>query len=135
MMARSNMHMIHHISFSVSDLERSSRFYDAITAALGFRQVYSSEKFIGYGIEDKEDKFAIVAKTPNVTPPSPGFHLAFSASSRAAVQMFYQAATENGGEDNGGPGLRPHYGPNYYAAFVVDPDGYRIEAVYNGKAD
>jgi len=63
--------------------------------------------------------------------PGEGFHLAFTASDRAAVDAFHAAALRHGGADNGPPGLRPHYGPGYYAAFVIDPDGYRIEAVIN----
>jgi catechol 2,3-dioxygenase-like lactoylglutathione lyase family enzyme len=62
-----------------------------------------------------------------------GFHIAFVARSREAVDAFYQAAMKHGGKDNGGSGLNPEYGKNYYAAFVFDPDGYRIEAVINGR--
>jgi predicted lactoylglutathione lyase len=64
-------------------------------------------------------------------PPGLGFHLALAAPSRLAVASFHNAALEHGGIDNGGPGPRPDYGPNYYAAFVVDPDGHHLEAVYN----
>ena len=65
-----------------------------------------------------------------MTPPGPGFHLAFDAPSRSAVDAFHAAGVENGGVDLGAPGLRPHYGENYYAAFVADPDGYKLEAVF-----
>ncbi|WP_369819207.1 hypothetical protein [Pelomonas sp. Root1444] len=68
-------------------------------------------------------------------PPGAGFHIAFSASSRKAVDQFHAAALAHGGIDNGAPGLRKHYGPNYYAAFVVDPEGHRIEAVINRACD
>jgi catechol 2,3-dioxygenase-like lactoylglutathione lyase family enzyme len=66
--------------------------------------------------------------------PGPGFHIAFAAPDRAAVDAFHQAALAAGGIDNGGPGLRLHYGPTYYAAFVIDPDGHRIEAVFKAPA-
>jgi len=66
-----------------------------------------------------------------VTPPGPGFHLAFRAPSRAAVDRFHAAALAAGGASDGAPGPRPDYGPTYYAAFVIDPDGHKLEAVYN----
>lgn len=77
------------------------------------------------------DKFAIKSRPERQRAPSPGFHLAFAAPSRNAVARFHQAALDHGGLDNGAPGLRPHYGADYYAAFVVDPDGHHIEAVFN----
>jgi catechol 2,3-dioxygenase-like lactoylglutathione lyase family enzyme len=123
------MNMLHHLSFSVSDLKRSAIFYDATLGSLGYRRVCEAKSFIGYGVEENKDKFAIAAKESQITPPSAGFHLAFSAPSRDAVNVFYALALKNGGRDNGAPGLRPQYGPTYYAAFVFDPDGYRIEAV------
>ncbi|MDH6202095.1 catechol 2,3-dioxygenase-like lactoylglutathione lyase family enzyme [Rhizobium leguminosarum] len=77
------------------------------------------------------DKLAIKHRPDGQCPPSPGFHLAFAAPSRQAVDQFYAAAIAQGGSDNGRPGLRPHYGEHYYAAFVMDPDGYALEAVFN----
>jgi catechol 2,3-dioxygenase-like lactoylglutathione lyase family enzyme len=123
--------MLHHISFSVSDLNRSARFYKAVLEPLGYRCVDSTDTFVGYGLEDNKDLFAIKFRGKEITPPSIGFHLAFSAPNRESVDKFYKAALENGGKDNGSPGLRPQYGENYYAAFVIDPDGYQIEAVIN----
>lgn len=125
----SNMHMLHHISFSVSDIGISGKLYDSCLFPLGYRRVCSDDTFVGYGVNDGEDKFAISKITSNVNPPSPGFHLAFAAPDRKAVDLFYKAAIENGATDNGAPGLRPHYGEHYYAAFVIDRDGYHIEAV------
>jgi catechol 2,3-dioxygenase-like lactoylglutathione lyase family enzyme len=87
---------------------------------------------VGYGRDKGEDKFAIKA-AGDVQAPSPGFHVAFEAPSRQAVDEFYRAALEHGGSGNGAPGLRLQYGPNYYAAFVRDPDGYRIEAVISAR--
>ncbi|MBI2750510.1 MAG: VOC family protein [Burkholderiales bacterium] len=122
--------MLHHLSFEVSNLERAAAFYDAALAALSYVRVWTDSTAIGYGEPGGEDKFAIKLQ-PNVVAPGPAFHVAFAAPSRAAVDRFYAVALQCGGSDNGAPGLRPHYGPNYYAAFVIDPDGYRIEAVIN----
>ncbi len=123
--------MLHHMSFSVSDLTRSSRFNDALLGPLGYRRVCADSDFVGYGMEDNKDKFAIKARTQDVVSPSAGFHLAFAATDRDAVAESYRAAMAKGGEDNGEPGLRPDFGPNYYAAFLTDPDGYEVEVVIN----
>jgi len=123
--------MLHHVSFAVADLQRSAAFYDAALSTLGYVRVWTDETAIGYGPPGGGDKFAIKVRGPATVVPGPGFHLAFSAPGREAVAAFYRAALAHGGRDNGAPGLRPHYGPDYYAAFVFDPDGYRIEAVLN----
>ena len=124
--------MLHHISLPVADLERSARLYDKVLAALGYRRVFSSKNFVGYGVEEGKDKFAIVA-SQNAISAGPGFHLALAAPSREAVDQFHQIALELGAVNNGTPGLREHYGPHYYAAFIIDPDGHRIEAVINSE--
>ena len=121
--------MLHHVSLGVSNLERSAGFYDAALAALGFVRVWTDRTAIGYGREGGGDKLAIKLQAHPVVAPGPGFHLAFAAPSREAVDRFHREALGHGGSDNGAPGLRPHYGPAYYAAFVVDPDGHRLEAV------
>ncbi len=121
--------MLGHISFGVSDLARSARFYDRAMEALGYARVYTGEHAIGYGLPGSDQDQLLIAVRPGpVRPPSDGFHLAFAAPSRDAVDRFHAAAVEAGGTDNGPPGLRPQYGPDYYAAFVIDPDGYRLEA-------
>jgi catechol 2,3-dioxygenase-like lactoylglutathione lyase family enzyme len=122
--------MLHHISLGVSDLARSAAFYDAVLAPLGYVRVWTDETAIGYGVAGGGDKLAIKLRDGAVAP-GPGFHLALAAPDRASVDRFHEAALRHGGRDNGAPGLRPQYGPGYYAAFVVDPDGYRIEAVVN----
>lgn len=122
--------MLHHISFAVTDLARSIAFYDAVLATLGYRRVWTTQTAAGYGVEDDNDLFAIKQRDV-VQPPPSGFHLAFAAPARAAVDAFHAAALEHGAEDLGAAGLRPHYGESYYAAFVYDPDGYWIEAVIN----
>ena len=122
--------MLHHLSLGVTDLARAGAFYDAALGALGYRRVFQDETAIGYGLEDGKDKFCLKAR-PGARPPGPGFHLAFAASSRDAVDRFHAAALATGGSDNGPPGPRPGYGKHYYAAFVVDPDGHHVEAVIN----
>jgi catechol 2,3-dioxygenase-like lactoylglutathione lyase family enzyme len=129
--------MLHHVSLGVADIEQSGKFYDAALAPLGYGRVWEdirpgeADQAIGYGVPGGGDKLAIKHRPDGAQPPGPGFHLAFAASSRPAVALFHNAALAHGGIDNGGPGLRPDYGPNYYAAFVVDPDGHHLEAVSN----
>lgn len=126
--------MLHHASFGVSDIDASPTFYDAIFLPLGYSRVWedlipgSDNQAIGYGPPKSGDKFAIKLRAGTISGGS-GHHLAFAAASREAVDGFHLAALEHGGVDNGRPGLRPHYGPHYYAAFVIDPDGNHIEAV------
>jgi catechol 2,3-dioxygenase-like lactoylglutathione lyase family enzyme len=123
--------MLHHVSFGVSDLERSAAFYDAALAALGYVRVWADSSAVGYGLAEGQDLFAVKLRAGDATAPGAGFHLAFAAPSREAVARFHAEALAHGGVDNGAPGLRPAYGPNYFAAFVIDPDGFRIEAVIN----
>lgn len=122
--------MLHHISLGVTDLQRAARFYDAALAPLGYVRVWADGTAVGYGDPGGEDKLAIKLRA-GAHPGGEGFHLALAAPSREAVAGFHRAALANGGTDNGAPGLRPHYGPKYFAAFVVDPDGHPIEAVIN----
>lgn len=129
--------MLHHLSFGVSEIHRSATFYDAVLATLGYMRVWDDIRdddpdcAVGYGLLGGDDKFAIKLRANAQVAPGPGFHLAFAAPNRAAVRAFHAAALLHGGADNGPPGLRPDYGPYYYAAFVIDPDGYRIEAIFN----
>lgn len=129
--------MLHHASLGVSDIERAAAFYDAAPAALGYIRVWDdirpgeAGQAIGYGLSGGGDKLAIKHRPDGQRPPGPGFHLAFAAPSRQAVDQFHAAAIAYGGSDNGGPGLRAHYGEHYYAAFVMDPDGHALEAVCN----
>ncbi len=123
--------MLDHIGFSVSDFDRSVAFYTAALAPLSLRLVMSVTREqtgagaqAGFGAEGKP-LFWIGDGKAVVT----GLHVAFAARSRAEVDAFYAAAISTGGRDNGPPGLRLHYHRNYYAAFVLDPDGNNIEAV------
>ncbi|NRQ42127.1 VOC family protein [Rheinheimera sp. YQF-2] len=132
--------MLHHISFGVTNLRRATDFYDAALEPLGYVRVWTDfegdedTQAVGYGKPGGGDKLALKQHQNASVAPGPGFHLAFSAPSRESVDRFYDAAIRNGGKDNGAPGLRPDYGPNYYAAYVVDPEGFRIEAVINTAA-
>ena len=121
--------MIGHLSFGVADLDRATVFYDAALGALGFARVWTSDHGVGYGLEAGKDKLALFPRRDSA-PPGPGFHLAFDADSPGAVDRFHAAALAAGGACAGPPGLRPHYGAAYYAAFVIDPDGHKLEAVH-----
>jgi len=129
--------MLHHVSFGVADIERAYAFYDAVLAPLGYVRAWSdlrpgeAGQGVGYGVPGGGDKLALKLMPGPHRPPGPGFHLALAAPSRASVDGFHCEALRHGGRDNGEPGLRLRYGPNYYAAFVIDPDGYNIEAVFN----
>jgi catechol 2,3-dioxygenase-like lactoylglutathione lyase family enzyme len=135
------MQMLHHLSLAVVDLARSASFYDAALAPLGYVRAWThetadgyKEAAVGYGLPGADDEFAIRVRHEGVVVPSEGFHIAFSAPSREAVTAFYRAALEQGGRDNGGVGFHPEHGSDYFAAFVFDPDGHRIEAVVTEKA-
>lgn len=129
--------MLHHISLGVADIERSAVFYEAVLAPLGYVEVWEDlrpgeeDQAVGYGLPGGGDKLALKHRPLGQRAPGPGFHLAFAAPSRQAVADFHAAALRHGGRDDGAPGLRPDYDPDYYAAFVVDPDGHPIEAVFN----
>lgn len=125
--------MLDHLSFGVRELTRAIAFYDAALAPLGVARVWTKETAVGYGPPGGDDKLALkLTRAPKV--PGEGFHLAFTAKERAAVDAFHHAALRAGGVDVGAPGLRPQYGPGYYAAFVDDPDGHRLEAVFHEEA-
>jgi catechol 2,3-dioxygenase-like lactoylglutathione lyase family enzyme len=123
--------MLSHISLGVGDLAEAGNFYDPVMAALGLVRVWSHESGIGYGPAGGQDGLALFP-VADPHPPGPGFHLAFAAPDRASVDAFHAAALAGGGRDQGAPGLRPHYGADYYAAFVLDPEGHRLEAVCQG---
>jgi catechol 2,3-dioxygenase-like lactoylglutathione lyase family enzyme len=121
--------MIDHVSLGVSDLGRAGAFYDAVLAPLGYVRLFAN-RGIGYGVAGaKDEAFAILAEGERAKAPGAGCHLAFAAPSRGAVDAFHAAALAMGATDEGAPGPRPHYGAGYYAAFVRDLDGHRLEAV------
>lgn len=120
--------MLDHISLGVTDLHRATVFYDALFRPLGFVRVWSSETSVGYGMAGSDDRFALKAR-PGAASPGAGFHLAFVARSREGVIEAHRAALLSGGASDGEPGLRPQYGPGYFAAFLRDPDGHAVEVV------
>ena len=123
--------MFDHVSIGVADIARSKKFYDAALKPLGFSLLSDGESSLGYG--DKGVQLWLGATTkPVKADPDSGLHFCFAAKDRAAVDAFHAAALNAGGRDNGKPGVRADYGPKYYAAFAIDPDGYRVEA-YCGK--
>ncbi|MGI8567700.1 MAG: VOC family protein [Methylocella sp.] len=124
--------MIDHVSIGVRDIARARAFYDAVLQPIGYSCLSSSETSLGYGKESVG--FWISGSTsPVPADPHSGLHFCFIGQTRKSVDSFYKAAMAHGGSDNGKPGLRADYGASYYAAFVIDPDGYRIEA-YCDKA-
>jgi len=123
--------MIDHTGITASDFDKSKAFYSAALQPIGYAllmefpaSVTGSTDVAGFGEAPKPDFW--LSRGPATTPP---IHLAFRVASRAMVDAFYQAALGAGGVDNGPPGIRAHYHPHYYGAFVRDPDGHNIEAV------
>jgi catechol 2,3-dioxygenase-like lactoylglutathione lyase family enzyme len=123
--------MLDHVSLSVADMERAKRFYSAVLATLGMEMVgevtaaqSGSVAYAGFGIGRKGQLW--IAEDG---PQTPSAHICFRAPSRQAVRDFHAAGLANGGTDNGAPGIREIYHPEYYAAFVRDPEGHNIEAV------
>ncbi len=120
--------VLDHVTLKVADYRRAEAFYDAALAPLGLTRVFGDgETFAGYG-----------ADRPFFWIGSDGrsgyAHVAFATADRAAVEAFHAAALAAGATDNGAPGLRPHYHPTYFGAFVLDPDGHNIEAVCHAPA-
>ena len=125
--------MLDHLSFGVLDLARAGELYDAVLAPLGYVRLFANARGIGWGVPGARDEaFAVLASGAETAPPGLGCHVAFTAPSREAVAAFHAAALRMGATDEGAPGERPQYGAGYYAAFVRDLDGYRIEAVFHG---
>jgi catechol 2,3-dioxygenase-like lactoylglutathione lyase family enzyme len=117
--------VIDHVGYEVSDLQRSARFYEAVFYALGVRRMLESKQAIAYGINSPQ--FWIVMRG---RPPASGYgHVALQASGRAAVDAAHRAGLAAGGADDGAPGPRPQYGRRYYAGYLLDPDGLRVEVV------
>lgn len=123
--------MLDHVSIGVADIARSKAFYDAALAPLAIVAKYAEGGALGYG-DERIFFWVSASERPVPADPASGLHFCFAAPSRASVDAFHAAALKAGGRDNGPPGLRADYGPDYYAAFVIDPDGYRIEAYCGG---
>lgn len=122
--------IIDHVTLGVSNFERARRFYDRVMPALGFRCLWAKPSMVAYGVEGADD-FGLQADDSSSRR---GTHVAFRAPDRASVDRFYSEALAAGARDDGAPGLRSEYHDAYYAAFVIDPDGNRIEAVCHDPA-
>jgi catechol 2,3-dioxygenase-like lactoylglutathione lyase family enzyme len=121
--------MLDHVTLGVSDFEQAKAFYDSALRPLGIERLYAEgDGAAGYGANGKA--FFWIGRKGVLQI---GAHVAFTAPDRETVDRFYKAALAAGGKDNGAPGLRPHYDPDYYGAFVLDPDGHNIEAVCRRK--
>jgi len=125
--------MFDHVSIGVRNAGTSKRFYDAALQPLGYSCLSESPGSLGYGLKTVQ-LWVNEAARPVPADIDSGLHFCFASPTRAGVDAFHAAALREGGKDNGRPGLRAAYGDNYYAAFVIDPDGYRLEA-YCGKAE
>ncbi len=125
--------MIDHVSIGVKSVPAARKFYDAALKPLGYECLSSGDDYAGYGRKAAQ-LWLNQTDHPVKADKRSGLHFCFTADSREAVDAFYKAALRAGGEDNGKPGIRPDYTQPYYAAFVVDPDGYRLEAYCNKKA-
>lgn len=123
--------VIDHVTVGVSDLSRSREFYTRALLPLGFTEIRTAPELdeVEFGLEEAAD-FAISTRYGTSSPA----HVAFAADRREQVDAFYAAALAAGGTDHGAPGLRPEYSPEYYGAFVLDPDGHNIEAVHHGRS-
>ena len=128
--------MIDHVSITVSDLASARPFYDAVMMALGQPKVWEDEDGCGYGLRSdaRHPGRSYISVRPVATLVPDRRHWCFKAASREMVRAFHAAALATGGDDDGAPGLRSDYHPSYYAAFVRDPDGNRLEAVCHGEA-
>lgn len=120
--------MIDHMTLTVSDLAKSRAFYDRALAALGWKVEMEFEEGIGFGVDGHPFFWLAPGE------PSAPVHVAFRSADRPGVDAFHAAALAAGGTDNGAPGLRPQYHPNYYGAFAFDPDGNNVEAVCHAPA-
>ena len=125
--------MLNHVSIGVRSLATSRRFYDSALGALGYRCLSEDASSLGYGTS-QPCFWVLQTEHPVTADPTSGLHFCIDAPDTASVRNFYAAGLKNGGRDNGKPGVRSDYSSDYYAAFLMDPDGYRIEAYSRGKA-
>jgi catechol 2,3-dioxygenase-like lactoylglutathione lyase family enzyme len=129
-------YMLDHVSITVTDIDAAEKFYDATMSALSVPKVRKSEVRLGYGERcdgDYPDRTYLSIKLGGEPDDAPARHWCFKAPSRAAVDAFWKSGIENGGTDNGPPGIREIYHATYYAAFLIDPSGNRVEAVCHSK--
>jgi catechol 2,3-dioxygenase-like lactoylglutathione lyase family enzyme len=125
--------MYSHTTLGTNDIVKAEKFYDAIMAALGHPVLFKMRGSVAYGTPTGEKLFIVPPFDGKEATAGNGVHVAFKVDSRAIVDAFYAAAIANGGTDEGPPGLRAHYHPNYYGAYVRDPGGNKIQAVCHRK--
>lgn len=121
--------MFSHTTVGTNDFARSLKFYDAIMATLDHKQLLCVDGAVAYGELGGPKTFVMFPFDEAKAVPGNGVHIAYAAKNRASVDAFFKAALENGGTSEGEPGPRPHYHPNYYGAYVRDPDGNKLQAV------
>ncbi len=122
--------MFSHITVGTNDFARSVAFYDRVMEVLGHKQLFKFEGVVAYGVDMKSPKtFVLFPFDKAKAVPGNGMHIAYAAKTRAEVDAFHAAALEMGGTCEGPPGLREYYHPNYYGAYVRDPDGNKLQAV------
>ncbi len=124
--------MLDHVSITVADLDRAERFYDAVMAALDVPKVGRTDNSLGYGLRcdaAHPERSYLSVLLGDLPEKAPRRHWCFKAADRATVDAFWTAGLANGGQDEGAPGLRLHYHPAYYSAFLLDPCGNKVEAV------
>lgn len=126
--------MLDHVSIGSRDIPAARRFYDATLGPLGYTCLSEGETYLGYGRDGAITWWVLRAERPVPADMASGLHFCFTAPTRASVDAFHAAALAGGGQDNGPPGLRLDYSPGYYAAFAIDPEGYRIEAYCGTEA-
>lgn len=130
------MQLLDHVSISVDSLAKARPFYDEVMKVLGAEKVYDTATALGYGMRcfaGEENHTCLAVYESSLANNDDKRHWCFKAKSRAMVEDFYREGIKHGGRDNGPPGLRPHYHPYYYGAFLFDPSGNRVEVVYHGK--
>ena len=124
--------LLGHVSFGVYSYEISKKFYTEVLRPFGVELVYDNpdRKILGYGFDVDHELLNVFERGEAAHAPGPGTHLAFNAPNRKAVMEFWDGGVRNGGRSDGPPGIREGYGKNYYAAFLFDPDGFKLEAVF-----
>ena len=130
--------MLDHVSITVTNIDAAERFYDAIMSAMGVPKERRSELRLGYGERcdgDHPERIYLSIKVGSQPDDAPARHWCFKAQNRATVNAFWKAGMANGGTNNGPPGVREIYHASYYAAFLIDPSGNRVEAVCHSKAN
>ena len=125
--------MFSHVTVGTNDFAKARKFYAAVMAALGHKAMMDADGLIAYGEPTGPKFFVLPPFDKNKATVGNGSHTAFICDTREKVDAFYKAALDNGGADEGAPGPRPHYHPNYYGAYVRDPDGNKLQAVCHKK--